>query len=115
MTASYPHLRSNDHQNSKLQWKLPSFECLGVLHCQPPVLGMEQRCEKSVTAGEKFGFDDLLGSSRAVQGTSRAGSSSPVQHSAASARTALLFLPFAALFVQLCQSLFPVEINFCTL
>lgn len=104
-------------QPPKLQVSVetPSFECLGVLRCQPLVLGVEERCEKSVTAGEKFGFEDLLGSSRAVQGSSRAESSSPVQRSAASAKTALPFLPFAALFVQLCQSLFPVEINFSAL
>lgn len=56
----------------------PSFECLGVLHCQCPVLGMEERCEKSVTYGERFGFNDLLSSSQEVQRSSRAESSSPV-------------------------------------
>lgn len=105
-------------QPPKLQVSVeaPSFECLGVLRCQPPVLGVEERYEKSVAAGKKFGFEDLLGSSsRAVQGSSGAESSSPVQRSAASARTALLLWPFAALFVQLCQSLFPVEIHFSAL
>jgi len=52
-------------QPPKLQVSVenPSFEYLIVLHCQPPVLGVEERCETSVTAGEKSGSDDLFGSS----------------------------------------------------
>lgn len=59
VTQSYPRLRSDDHPNSQVSVETPSFECLGVFHCHPAVSGMEERGEKSVTAGEKFGFDDL--------------------------------------------------------
>lgn len=40
----YPHLRSDDHQNSQVSVEAPGLECLSVLHCQPSALGMEERC-----------------------------------------------------------------------
>lgn len=90
-----------------VSWKLPSFECLGGLHWQCPLWGVQERSKKSVTYGESFGFNDLPSSSQSVQGSSRAESSSPVQHLAVWTR----FSSLPTLVIQLWQSLLPVEID----